>query len=270
MSSMSPHYPIGNMPADEAIDGSALWPGRLVAATIALSAHLLLAALLLQHWHMKTPPAPVVRHLHTTLITLPTTEPAAVAQPAAPEAPPAPAPAPTPAAPPPAVSKPPLATPPKPDSARLARQRQTQERQAEQARHRQQEKRQQQQALAQQRADDELRRQAALQSQAAARAAENARQSAEMSGRQYQPISKRAPDYPDKALTRKIEGDCTVVYRVNRRGEVEDPQAQNDCNPLFVRPSLNAARTFRYQPRVINGQPVDVPQVKNTFHYRIQ
>lgn len=262
---------------DATVNAAPAWRARIIAGAVALAAHLLLAVFLLQHWQMKTPPAPVVRHLHTTLITLPAAEPAAVAQPApqpTPEAPPAPAP--TPAPPPPAeqpaVSKPQLATPPKPDKAQLARQQQARERKAEQTRRRQQEKQQQQQALAQQRADDEQRRQAALQSQAAARAAQNARQAAEAesNGRQYQPISKQTPDYPEKALSRKIEGNCTVVYRVNRRGEVEDPQAQSDCNPLFVRTSINAAKTFRYQPRVINGQPVDVPQVKNTFHYRIQ
>ncbi|WP_416260679.1 energy transducer TonB [Gibbsiella quercinecans] len=236
---------------DATVNTAPAWRARIIAGAVALAAHLLLAAFLLQHWQMKTPPAPVVRHLHTTLITLP---------------------APPPPAEPPAVSKPQLATPPKPDKAQLARQQQARERKAEQTQRRQQEKQQQQQALAQQRADDEQRRQAALQSQAAARAAQNARQAAEAesNGRQYQPISKQTPDYPEKALSRKIEGNCTVVYRVNRRGEVEDPQAQSDCNPLFVRTSINAAKTFRYQPRVINGQPVDVPQVKNTFHYRIQ
>ncbi|KAA8998855.1 energy transducer TonB [Affinibrenneria salicis] len=257
--------------AGDVMNVPSVWPRRIAAAATALAAHLLLATLLLQHWQINAPPAPVVRHLNTTLITLPAAQPivapAPTAEPA-PEAAPEPAPLQT---PPPTTSEPPAVTPPRPDKAQLARQQQARERKEEQTRRRQQEKqRQQQQDLAQQRAADEQRRQAALQHQAAERAAQNARQAAEMTGRQYQPISKQTPDYPEKALSRKIEGDCTVVYRVNRRGEVENPQAESDCNPLFVRPSLSAARTFRYQPRIINGQPVDVPQVKNTFHYRIQ
>ncbi|MEC5343119.1 energy transducer TonB [Brenneria populi] len=267
MSAMSACYPADNqITAEDAMKRQTLWPRRIAAATIALTAHLLLGAFLLQHWQMETPPAPVVRHLTTTLIALPA---APVETPAAaPQPEPAPEPAPI-QTPPPTAAEPPIATPPKPDRTQLARQRQ--ERDAQQTRRRQrEEQRRQQQALAQRQAEDEQRRQAALQSQAAARAAESARQTEDMAGRQYQPISKQAPDYPDKALSRKIEGDCTVVYRVNRRGEVEDPQAQSDCNPLFVRPSVNAAKTFRYQPRIINGQPVDVPQVKNTFHYRIE
>lgn len=35
----------------------------------------------------------------------------------------------------------------------------------------------------------------------------------------YQPVSKKAPAYPEQALDRKLEGDCTVVYSVNEKGE---------------------------------------------------
>ena len=59
-------------------------------------------------------------------------------------------------------------------------------------------------------------------------------------------------------------------YRVNASGRVEEPQVVGDCHPLFVRPSLSAARTFRYQPRLIDGHAVPVEDVRNTFHYRIE
>ncbi|EGH46885.1 hypothetical protein ALQ93_200217 [Pseudomonas syringae pv. pisi] len=36
------------------------------------------------------------------------------------------------------------------------------------------------------------------------------------------------------------------------------------------RPSLTAAQTFRYQPRIVEGRAVTVSGVKNTFHYRIK
>lgn len=258
---------------DDALSKPHIWPPRLAAAAIALAVHLILGTFLLQHWQMRTPPAPVIRHLHTTLVTLPTSQPSE-APPVAPPPTPEPEfmPVQTPTVAPPAPVEPPVAAPAMPDRGLLARQQQVRTRKAEQARRQAQEKQgRQQQRLAQQKAEDERRRQLAQQHQADERAAaEIARQKADMSGRQYLPISKQAPDYPEKALSRKIEGDCTVVYRVNRRGEVEDPRAESDCNPLFVRPSLSAARTFRYQPRIINGQPVDVPQVKNTFHYRIK
>lgn len=86
----------------------------------------------------------------------------------------------------------------------------------------------------------------------------------------YQPVSKKAPAYPEQALDRKLEGDCTVVYGVNEKGKVENPQAQEDCHPMFVRPSIQAALNFKYQPRLVDGKPTSVPNVKNTFQYRIK
>ncbi|MBI0424399.1 energy transducer TonB [Acinetobacter sp. ACIN00229] len=86
----------------------------------------------------------------------------------------------------------------------------------------------------------------------------------------YQPASKKAPAYPDQALDRKLEGDCTVVYVVNEKGKVENPKAQGDCHPMFVRPSIQAALNFKYQPRLVDGKPTSVPNVKNTFQYRIK
>lgn len=85
----------------------------------------------------------------------------------------------------------------------------------------------------------------------------------------YKPIEKQAPDYPRGALRKGLEGDCTVRYTVNTQGQVESPEVMNDCHPLFKRPSLAAAKTFRYTPRMVNGKAVKLPDVRNTFEYRI-
>ena len=85
----------------------------------------------------------------------------------------------------------------------------------------------------------------------------------------YKPIEKQAPDYPRGALRKGLEGDCTVRYTVNTKGEVESPEVLANCHPLFKNTSLEAAKTFRYKPRMVNGQPVAVQNVHNTFEYRI-
>ena len=84
------------------------------------------------------------------------------------------------------------------------------------------------------------------------------------------PIAKQAPSYPQRALDKGLEGQCTVHYTVNAQGRVENPEAESDCHPLFIRPSLNAAKSFRYQPRIIEGRAVAVANVRNTFTYRIE
>lgn len=87
---------------------------------------------------------------------------------------------------------------------------------------------------------------------------------------QYQPVSKKAPKYPRSALNKNIEGICTIQYTVNEQGKVESPKALSDCHPYFINASLRAAKTFQYTPRVVNGQAVKVPNVKNAFHFKIE
>ncbi|WP_350563031.1 energy transducer TonB, partial [Psychrobacter sp. CAL346-MNA-CIBAN-0220] len=78
-------------------------------------------------------------------------------------------------------------------------------------------------------------------------AADHARQQAAAQAvadsRQYLPLSKEAPDYPERALDKNIEGDCSVQYTVNPQGKVENPKVLDGCHPLFIRPSLAAANT---------------------------
>jgi protein TonB len=88
----------------------------------------------------------------------------------------------------------------------------------------------------------------------------------------YLPIVKVAPIYPQRALLRGIEGYCVVQYMVTRQGTIRDPFVIEDqcTNSMFHRPSLQAALKFKYKPRVIDGQAVEVPSVLNKFTYVIE
>src|SRR5210317_1110549 len=88
----------------------------------------------------------------------------------------------------------------------------------------------------------------------------------------YLPIVKVAPIYPQRALSRGIEGYCVVQYTVTRQGTIRDPFVIEDqcTSSLFHRPSLQAALKFKYKPRVIDGQTVEVPGVQNKFTYVIE
>jgi protein TonB len=88
----------------------------------------------------------------------------------------------------------------------------------------------------------------------------------------YLPIVKVAPIYPQRALSRGIEGYCVVQYTVTRQGTIRDPFVIEDrcTNAMFYRPSLQAALKFKYKPRVIDGQAVEVPGVQNKFTYVIE
>jgi protein TonB len=87
----------------------------------------------------------------------------------------------------------------------------------------------------------------------------------------YLPIVKVAPIYPQRALSRGIQGYCVVQYTVTKNGTIRDPfVVENQCtSSLFHRASIQAALKFKYKPRVLEGQAVEVPGVQNKFTYEI-
>lgn len=87
----------------------------------------------------------------------------------------------------------------------------------------------------------------------------------------YLPIVKVAPIYPNRALTRGIEGFCVVQYTVTKQGTTKDPVViESQCSSsLFHRASVNAALKFKYKPRILDGEAVEVPGVQNKFTYEI-
>ncbi len=87
----------------------------------------------------------------------------------------------------------------------------------------------------------------------------------------YLPIVKVAPIYPQRALTRGVQGYCVVEYAVTRQGTTRDPFVVEDqcTSSLFHRASLQAALKFKYKPRIINGEAVEVRGVQNKFTYEI-
>ncbi|MFJ4117060.1 TonB family protein [Pseudomonas psychrophila] len=238
------------------------------ALVVSVALHSAVVAFLVLGWSMEqSMPEPAPSTLKTRLVMLPA-EP--LAAPPAPEPLPVVAPAPVVEAKP-EVVKPvvdPLVQARKLEQAVLARKRVAEQKQVQL----------EQDKAARQRAEQlESQRQRALaeaSAQQARVAADNARRAQQAAAaadvRQYLPISKQAPDYPQRALDKGIEGDCTVEYSVTPQGKVDNPKVVGNCHPAFIRPSLVAAATFRYQPRMVDGQAVTVPGVRNTFHYKIQ
>jgi len=87
---------------------------------------------------------------------------------------------------------------------------------------------------------------------------------------EYLPIVKVAPIYPNRALTRGIEGYCIVEYIVTRNGTTKDPKVVECTSSLFANASIKASAKFKYKPRVINGQPIDVPGVMHKITFELE
>ena len=89
----------------------------------------------------------------------------------------------------------------------------------------------------------------------------------------YLPLVAIAPQYPTRAAQRGIEGWCLVSFTVDGQGNVqEDTIEVVDAEPpnIFNRSSIRAAARFKFQPRVIDGQGVEVPGVQYLFRYQLE
>ncbi len=88
---------------------------------------------------------------------------------------------------------------------------------------------------------------------------------------EYLPIVKVAPIYPRRAQTRGITGYCIVEYTVTTSGAIRDP-VPVDCQPsgVFERASVKAAEKFKYKPRVVDGEAIEVAGVQNRFTYELE
>ena len=181
-------------------DASGFWRNSL-AASLAVALHVGVLAVLMLGWSAEKPPVDAPRVMHTQLVMMrPAPEPAPVPEPVA-VAPPEPVvvPAPVPAKP----TIDPQIQAQKLEKAALARKR-VEDKKIEQ----------QQQRLATEQRNRELEQQRLDQARLAAekpRVATPAPAPAPaFDSRQYQPLSKQAPDYPERALDKNIEGDCSV------------------------------------------------------------
>ena len=88
---------------------------------------------------------------------------------------------------------------------------------------------------------------------------------------EYLPIVKVAPVYPRRAQTRGIEGYVLLEFVVTRTGAVRDPVVLESKPPgIFDRAALNAALKFKYKPKVVNGEPIDVAGVRNRITFELQ
>ena len=85
------------------------------------------------------------------------------------------------------------------------------------------------------------------------------------------PLVNIQPTYPTRAAQRGIEGWAQVSFTVTETGGVRDVSVVDAEPPgMFDQASIRAAERFRFQPRVVNGQPVEVPNVQYVFRFQLE
>lgn len=87
---------------------------------------------------------------------------------------------------------------------------------------------------------------------------------------EYLPIVKVAPVYPARAASRGLEGYVIVEFTVTRTGTTDNVTVFESTSSLFERAAVDAAYKFKYRPRVIDGEPVEVPGVRNKITFVLE
>ncbi len=87
----------------------------------------------------------------------------------------------------------------------------------------------------------------------------------------YMPVLKVVPIYPQRATKRNQEGYVIVEFTVTRSGGVRDVKViESKPKYVFDNAAIEAARKFKYKPRKVDGEPVEVQGVRNEFTFRLE
>lgn len=82
-----------------------------------------------------------------------------------------------------------------------------------------------------------------------------------------QPLVRVLPEYPIRAAERGQEGRVCLVFTVTPEGTVTNVQVQSSTSSVFESSLIRAVSGFRYQPRIVDGEPVSRPGVTYCFDY---
>ncbi len=80
-------------------------------------------------------------------------------------------------------------------------------------------------------------------------------------------IVKKTPDYPAIARQIRVEGSIVVEIVISPEGRVESARALNG-HALLMKPAVDAAYAWRFEPTILNGLPVRVTGVI-TFNFKL-
>jgi protein TonB len=70
-----------------------------------------------------------------------------------------------------------------------------------------------------------------------------------------------AADYPPEAARKGIEGSVDVSFTISPQGKVDDVTVINAVpSEVFNRAAIAAVRRWKYEPKTVNGVPVEAHQ----------
>ena len=90
-------------------------------------------------------------------------------------------------------------------------------------------------------------------------------------GRMAIPILTPAPEYPQRALARGIEGWVLVSFTISETGAVVEPKVV-DAEPrgVFDAAALRAVLRYRYRPQLVSGVATATPGMLLRIHFELE
>ena len=81
------------------------------------------------------------------------------------------------------------------------------------------------------------------------------------------PLVRVQPQYPSRALSMGIEGWVDVEFTISAAGTVVDPVVIESTSSVFHTATLRAVRKWKYNPKIVDGQPVERPNVRVRINF---
>jgi protein TonB len=79
------------------------------------------------------------------------------------------------------------------------------------------------------------------------------------------------PDYPIQARQRGIEGWVDVQFTVATDGSVRSPVVlRAEPKSIFDQAALQAVKGWKYNPKIVDGKPVERPQMKVRIRFELE
>ena len=85
------------------------------------------------------------------------------------------------------------------------------------------------------------------------------------------PLVRIEPDYPMQARQRGLEGWVVLEFTISTAGTVKDVEVvASEPGTIFDRAAVQAVRKWKYNPKVLDGKPVERPGVKVRLDFEME
>lgn len=84
-----------------------------------------------------------------------------------------------------------------------------------------------------------------------------------------QPSTTAFPKYPSVARRDRIEGEATVCFKIDARGNIKRVSVKDYSHRIFRRPALRAIKKSKFEP-LAPGQVLDRAKTCRTYRFRLE